>query len=162
MLWKAMFKGDYISAVEFGQKQPTMTISNVELLKLEQEDGRQKERGVIHFKETPRGWVLNRTNATCLAAMFGDETDDWAGKRVTLFATMVQVGRAKEAGIRVKGSPDIPRPISVEVKLPRRKPSVMRMEVTGKKVSPPPEPDPEPGPETHEEEQPQDDSDIEF
>jgi hypothetical protein len=144
MHYKAMFKGDYIAAVEFGAKQPTLTIASVKLCKLEQEDGRQKEKGIIAFKETERGWVLNRTNATCLAALFGDETDNWIGKRITLFSTMVQVGRAKESGIRVKGSPDISKPVTVEVKLPRRKPTSMRLEVTKAGRKPEPEPESKP------------------
>lgn len=147
MHWKALFKGDYIAAVEFGDKQPTLKIANVKLCKLESEDGRQKDKGVVFFEGKDRGWVLNRTNATCLGAMFGDDIEAWSGKRVTLYATMVQVGKKKEPGIRVKGSPDIAEPMKVEIKLPRKKPQWVTMLPTGAKAPvhaapPPPPPSP--------------------
>lgn len=132
MNWKALFKGDYIAAVELGDKRPTLTISDVKLCKLEQEDGRQKDKGIVSFREVDRGWVLNRTNATCLAAMFGEDTEQWIGKRVTLFSTPVKFGPKVEPGIRVAGSPDLAADLDVTVKLPKKKPIVMRMTVTGK------------------------------
>lgn len=129
MHWKALFKGDYIAAVEFGSKRYTMTIKVVKVEKLEGDNGKVKDRGVVYFRETPRGWVLNRTNAILLAAMFGDETDAWAGKRVTLYAKKVQLGREMVDGIRVLGSPDMPHDtMTVEVKLPRKKPAKVQLQ----------------------------------
>lgn len=138
MHWKKMFVGDYIAAVEFDGKTPTMKIKSVDLVKLEDDDGRQKDKGVIFFEQTDRGWVLCKTNAICLAAMFGDDTNGWIGKRVTLHAVDVQVGRERMPGIRVKGSPDIKAPLDVEIRLPKKKPFTMRMAVTGQPSSPPP------------------------
>jgi hypothetical protein len=130
MNWKLMFKGDYIAAVEMGDKTPTLTIKGVKLCKLEDDKGRQKDKGIVFFREIDRGWVLCKTNAMCLARMFGDDTNDWTGKRVTLFSTPVQVGKEKQPGIRVKGSPDLAAPMTVEIKLPKKKPFPMRMLVT--------------------------------
>jgi hypothetical protein len=135
---KVMLKGDYIAAVELGTKQPTLTIQSVKLVKLESIDkpGKERDRGVIGFKEIDRGWVMNRTNIECLMAMFGDETDAWLGKRVTIFATPVRVGTKTEPGIRIKGSPDIAQPIDAVIKLPRKKPITMTLVPTGKGASP--------------------------
>lgn len=130
MHWKSMFKGDYIAAVEFDGKSPTLTVAEVRMAKLEGEDGRQKDKGVVFFKETDRGWVLCKTNAMCLAAMFGDQVEGWTGKRVTLFATDVKVGPETKPGIRVKGSPDIDKTLNVEIKLPKRKPFQMQLAPT--------------------------------
>jgi len=132
MNWKARFKGDYIAAVEFGERRPTFTIEKVETCKLEQEDGTQKDKGVIRFKETPRGWVFCKTTGFCLAAMFGDDDEKWVGKRVTLHAEPVQVGPKTEPGIRVSGSPDIDKPITVQIKLPKKKAFTVRLVPTGK------------------------------
>lgn len=125
-------KGDYIAASEFGTKEPTLTILSAQLVRLEQEDGREKEKGVIRFKETDRGWVLNRTNLELLAALLGVETDQWAGKRVTLFAQPVKFGGKTELGIRVKGSPELDAPKVVTVKLPRRRPTEVTLVPTAK------------------------------
>jgi len=129
--YRAMFRGDYIAAVEIPEgREVTRTIRGVEIVSMESEDG-VSEKPVVHFEESPRGWVLNRTNAECLAGMFGEETNGWRGKRVTLYRTQVQLGREKVPGIRVAGSPDLDRDITVKVKLPRRRPTPMRLRRTG-------------------------------
>jgi len=130
------FLGQYITAAELIGKTPTLTIQRitlekVESLKLTDDDagGKLRDRIVIYFAEgrSGRGWLLNRTNAECLKEMFGRETDQWLGKRVTLFVTQVRVGPKMEPGIRVKGSPDIIDTMRIEVKLPRRKPVPMTL-----------------------------------
>jgi hypothetical protein len=126
----AAFKGDYIAAVEFEGKTPTVTIDHVKVVALEGEDGKVKDRPVVYFQETPRGWVLCKTTALSVAAMFGPETDRWNGKRITLRAEPVQVGRETKPGIRVKGSPDIEKSITFTLKLPRKKPRDITLERT--------------------------------
>lgn len=148
MHYGAMLVGQFLKAAEFGTgtipAQPTFTIANVVLEKLEsvavgdnEGSSKMKTKGVVYFREVDRGWVLNRTNAECLAAIFGKETNDWIGKRVTLFAADVRVGAKMDIGIRVKGSPDIAKEVTVSVKLPRRKPIPMRLIPTGDDDEPP-------------------------
>ncbi len=132
MDYRAMFKGNYLAAVEFGAHVFTAEIAEVRLVKLEQEDGRTKDKGVVFFKGHDRGWVLCKTNAICVAGMFGTDTTGWVGKRVTLFSASVKLGNEKVPGIRVKGSPDLTTPVEVEVKLPRRKAFKMTLQATGK------------------------------
>jgi hypothetical protein len=152
MDYRLMFKGDHIQAVEFQGKTPTLTIKSVALVELEDEKKKaSKEKGVVSFKETPKGWVLNRTNAESLAAMFGAETDAWVGKRVKLQAVTVQFGKEQVPGIRVMGSPDIAKPVTFTLKLPRKRPREVTMLATaakanGKAAPPPPPKEEEPPP----------------
>jgi hypothetical protein len=151
------FRGDYISAVEFGGRTPTLTIREVRVVELEDEKGVKRGRPVVFFSDVRRGWVLCKTTAHCLAAMFTAETATWAGKRVTLYEAQVQVGKERRPGIRVLGSPDIDKPVVFELRLPRKKPIRMSMKPTpkGEIVSPeepeivdeapPPRPDDIPG-----------------
>jgi hypothetical protein len=55
--------------------------------------------------------------------MFGRETDEWVGKRITLYPTTFN----DEPCIRVKGSPDIEADLSFELKLPRKAPKATRL-----------------------------------
>lgn len=126
----AAFKGDYIAAVEFEGKTPTLTIARVAVVELEGEDGTRKSKPVVYFRETKRGWVMCRTTAASVAAMFGVETSQWAGKRVTLLAREVDVGSEKKPAIRVKGSPDISAPITFTLKLPRKRPQQITLTPT--------------------------------
>lgn len=158
MHWQGFFKGTYITGAEFGDRTLVATISRVESVDLEGEDGRVKPRAVVWFSDLDRGWVLCKTNAICVAAMFGDDVDGWVGKRVHLFSTEVNVGKDKKIGIRVKGSPDITRPVTATIKLPRKKPFTMVLQPSknpnaGKPAAqaqqapePKPAPQPEPTP----------------
>lgn len=140
----AAFKGDYIAAVEFEGKTPLITIDHVKICELEGEDGKKKARPVVYFRESPRGWVLCKTTAQALAALFGAETDKWTGKRVHLRAEEVQVGKERKPGIRIAGSPDIEAPVKFELRLPRKKPKVVTLAKTtaGKVAEPPPAEEP--------------------
>lgn len=130
--WKGALAGDYLSAAAFDGKTPTLTVKSARLQDLEvrklnadERDGdtaQRKSKLVLFFGETAKGWVMNRTNATCMAAMFGDEVRGWVGRRVTLCAEMVQVGPKKDLGIRVVGSPDIEHTVEAKIELPRRRP----------------------------------------
>ena len=42
-------------------------------------------RWVLFFKELDKGMVLNTTGIRMLEKAFGDESDDWVGKRVTIY-----------------------------------------------------------------------------
>ena len=79
------------------------------------------------FEGAKKKLVLNRTNGECLKALFGRNVDDWIGKRITLYVAEFN----GEPCIRIKGSPDIERPITFELKLPRKKPRPMTMQKTG-------------------------------
>jgi hypothetical protein len=147
------FLGQYISAAELVGKRVTVKIDRVELEEVEPvDDGKKKnakakDRWIIYFstKNGPskRGWLLNRTNAECLKAMWGRETTDWVGHSVTLHTEREQLGPAIEPGIRVLGSPDITAPLKFDLKLPKKKAKEMTLLPTGKQA-PAAEPEPEP------------------
>ena len=54
-----------------------------------QEELGDQAKPVVYFKESEKGLVLNRTNANTIASQHGQDTEKWAGKRITLFATEV-------------------------------------------------------------------------
>lgn len=112
-----------------------MTLEKVESLKGDEDAaGKLKDKIVIYFAESKsgRGWLLNRTNAEALKEMWGRETNDWLGHKVTLFTTQVRVGKKMEPGIRIKGSPELTTTRTFELKLPRKKPMQTTLLPTGK------------------------------
>ena len=48
--WESLNPGDYISAVEMGGKPVTMTITAIEKVDFETEDGSHEKRGVVSFR----------------------------------------------------------------------------------------------------------------
>jgi uncharacterized protein YcbX len=61
-----------------------------------------ESKPVISFAETDKGLVLNKTNANTIASLYGPDTDEWNGKRVTLFATEVDFQGKQTLAIRVR------------------------------------------------------------
>lgn len=122
-----LFPGRFIKAGELGERQVTLRIASVDVEELEGDSGK-KIKGIVCFDGTPKQWVLNRTNATCLREMFGRKIPEWVGKRVTLYAGVWN----GEPCVRVWGSPDIAEDRNIEVALPRRKPIKMTMHAVRK------------------------------
>jgi hypothetical protein len=76
----------------------------------------------LSFAEFEKGLVLNKTNATNIAAFCGPDTDGWIGKKIVLVSAMVDYqGRSVEA-IRVR-APKTPHPRPAAAQAPASKPA---------------------------------------
>ena len=72
---------------------------------LNQEELGDDTKPVLYFEEMEKGLVLNRTNANTIASLYGQDTEDWVGKRITLFATEVDFRGQQALAIRVRMLP---------------------------------------------------------
>jgi hypothetical protein len=105
---KLMFPSEYLAAEEFDGKDITLTIKDARFDDLRTVDGGTKRKPLLYFGETDKKLVLNKTNATTIAKLHGAEAREWAGKRITLYATECQAfGKTVEC-IRVRAK--IPKP----------------------------------------------------
>jgi hypothetical protein len=142
-----LFPSRFLKAGLFVAKNKTLTISDYDAEALPQDDGKEKTRGIITFRETKLQLALNSTNGQCLKAMFGTTLANWVGKRVTLCADKDRdpSGGGMVDCIRVAGSPDIVQDMTIEIKLPRRKPKTRTLRKTANdpKTQPQPAPSPE-------------------
>ena len=141
----AMFPGRYLKS---GLLEGEVTLE-IESLVTEDlgTDGEEEARTSIKFRGAKRRLMLNVTNAKCVAAMFGKKLSEWTGKRITIYPTTCMSFGKREDCIRVRGSPDISKPIKVTVG-PTKRPEVMTLIRTATGANPPPSEDPpadEPG-----------------
>lgn len=144
-----LFPGRFLKSGLFKGRDVTLTIKGVRTESLPQEKGGEKVKGVLSFVERPLELVLNRTNGECIKAMFGRDTGDWVGKRITFWPAPFTDSFTGEVGtaIRVRGSPDISTSKPVEIRLPRKKPFTMTLVSTGKtteKIAPARQPEESP------------------
>lgn len=97
-----MYPSRFMKAEDFEEDESrTLTIRTVEMEEL----GKGKEavqKPVIYFRDHDKAMVANKTNANIIAKLYGDDSDDWIGKRITLYAIEVQVGSDMVRAIRVK------------------------------------------------------------
>lgn len=127
-----LFPGRFIKAADLNGKEVTLTISAVVTDELIGDKGTEV-KGLVSFAGKKKQLVLNKTNGLCLKQMFGRESDDWVGKRVTIYPTTFN----DEPCIRVKGSPDIEQDISFDLKLPRKAPKATKLVKTKAAVAAP-------------------------
>jgi len=132
--YRRMFGGTYLSAPTLGQPGEDLTfkIDRVTGRDVETPEGDVRRRLVVHLVDA-KPWLPCRTTAECMGAMWGPRVADWAGREITLYHDpTVRVGSKVVGGIRVRGAPDLPRPIEVEIPQPRRKPLKIRLVNTGR------------------------------
>lgn len=115
MDYELLFPSNYIKSIDFQGKDRTVKITAVKAEVLESNKGK-KMKPILSLEDSERKWVLNRSNAECLVAMFGRKTEGWIGKRVTLYPMPYSKSKSGFA-IRVRGSPDIKKPIEFSAQI---------------------------------------------
>ena len=93
---------DYIAAIELKGRDVTLTIAKVERKELKMAGGEKDMCAVVHFRETPKMLILNKTNASSLVVLYGSQANDWTDKRVTIYPTKVPCGRETVDAIRIR------------------------------------------------------------
>ena len=62
----------------------------------------ETRKPVMYFQRAKRGLIVNRTNWRAVADLYGDESDNWKGKRITLTPTMVDAYGRQTKAVRVR------------------------------------------------------------
>lgn len=104
--YRSMFDRDYLGHWDLAGRDVTVTIRDVKAGKLTAQGGRTSKKPVIYFEGKEKGLACNKSNGKTIAGMYGANTDDWIGKRITLFPTTTTFGSEVVDCIRVR--PKIP------------------------------------------------------
>jgi hypothetical protein len=93
-----LYPSKYLKGEDLQGRSVTVTIEKLTLEKMGQS---QESKPVLSFVGARKSLVLNRTNALVIARLYGDETNLWAGKAVTLFATAIRAFGENHTVVRV-------------------------------------------------------------
>src|SRR5262245_44523841 len=96
--------GETLKAADLPDEGQVFTISDVEVKHFD--DG---VKFIVRFDETDRVLVANLTNSRTIAGLYGDETDDWHGQRITLYPTETTFNGRQTPCIRVRSRPPKPK-----------------------------------------------------
>lgn len=146
MDYEKLFPGRFIKSADLDRKDVTLQIKAI---RSEDIDG--KPKAILSFQGTKKEMVMNRTNAEAIKLMFGRETDNWIGKRITIYPETIPdpFNGGTTTAIRVRGSPDIKAAETATVQRGRKTikvsvaPTQVRTRANGKSqkaASPPPPP----------------------
>lgn len=81
---KTCYPSRYLRVEDLNDKPVTLIITSVAVEDVGGQGKDEDTKPVIYFKDTPKGFVLNKTNMKIIVKKYGDETDDWVGKYLTL------------------------------------------------------------------------------
>lgn len=62
----------------------------------------EARKPVMYFQKAKRGLIVNRTNWRAVADLYGDESDNWAGKQIVLAPEMVDAYGKQTKAVRVR------------------------------------------------------------
>ena len=87
--WRKYFDDKYIGAWDLEGKPDgvALVIKDVKVEVMQDPTGGKSKKPVVYFEKATKGMVLNKTNARTIAKLHGNDTDEWTGKTVTLYAT---------------------------------------------------------------------------
>ena len=97
------FPSEYLKAADLQGRTVTVIMERVEVREVG--DG---PKPVLYFEGKEKGLVLNKTNSNTVAAIYGDETDDWMGQPLTLFEAQVDYQGRQVPAVRVRVPPRQP------------------------------------------------------
>lgn len=101
---KTLYPSKYLSAPDLNGREFTLTVREVKLEKFDR-NGDQIQLPVVYFEKCRKGLGLNKTNAWRIAALYGFETEAWAGKPVTIFPTTCDAWGSRVDCVRVREEP---------------------------------------------------------
>lgn len=106
-----MFEGKYLGSWNLidddgTRRELTVTIEKVEAQEIVGEGGKRNKKPVVHFVGKKLPMVIGKTVAKTIAGLYGNDTKNWIGKRITIYGTTTEVGGETKDCIRVK--PTVP------------------------------------------------------
>lgn len=103
--YRSMYDRDYIYAFDLNGRDHVVIIARVQAGELTAAGGRKSKKPIIFFEGKEKGFALNKTNGKTIAAMYGNDTTEWLGKRIVIFPTTTSMGGETVDCIRVRPRP---------------------------------------------------------
>ena len=101
------FPSNYLKAADLNNRTIKLKMEKVVFEEIGQD---KDQKPVLFFQEVKKGLVLNKTNATTIGAVHGQEFEGWTGKEIELFSMMVPFQGQNVPAIRVRAAPEEPAP----------------------------------------------------
>ena len=113
--WKRLINPDYLGAysLEAGNDM-ILTIKSVKREMITGTGGKKEECPVCHWQENQKPMILNVTNMKSIAKMYGPYIENWAGKRVQIYASTTKFGGDTVECLRIRKDPPEEKQIACE------------------------------------------------
>jgi len=106
--WKQLVNPDYIGAYALPNGEDlTVTIESVAREVVTMAGGKKEECTVVRLVKN-KPFILNATNSKSIHRLYGAYIEDWAGKRITLYASTTKFGGELVECLRIR--PEVAKP----------------------------------------------------
>jgi hypothetical protein len=99
LIFDDLYGSRYFSASDLHGETPRHRIGKVEIAELKDQNGTTKKKMLVYLNGVEKPLVLNKTNATKLAAAFGKDSRNWIGVYIELYSEMTSLGKE---GVRLR------------------------------------------------------------
>lgn len=100
--WKRLINPDYIGAYSLDEGQDlTVVIDFVRHEQITGTGGKKEDCTVAHLRNQ-KPMILNVTNSKSIAKLYGPYIEDWAGKPITLYASMTKMAGEQVECLRIR------------------------------------------------------------
>ena len=111
-----IFPSKYLKANDLNSKPIIVTIDSAPLEVLKNPEGKEQSKVVLYFRGAKKALPLNVSNWDAVAAICGEDTDDWPGGRIELYADKTRMGGKTVDCIRVRAPQDAAAKIATPTK----------------------------------------------
>lgn len=94
------FPSTLLKVEDLAGKPVTLTMDHVELQELQGDRGKET-KPILSFRKTDKKMVVNSTNWNTISSLYGEESDNWVGQRITLVPREVDFKGKMTMAIRV-------------------------------------------------------------
>lgn len=95
-------ESSWLKAADLQRKEHTVTIENVTLAEVGRDNEQKQRKLELHFVGRDKTLLLNKTNSDAISYAYSPDTDNWLGKQIVLYPTMVDFGGKAVEAIRVR------------------------------------------------------------
>jgi hypothetical protein len=100
-----IFPSKYLKASDLN-KPIVVTIDSAPFEVLKNPEGKEQSKVVLYFRGAKKALPLNITNWDAVAAICGEDTEDWPGGKIELYADKTRMGGKTVDCIRVRAARD--------------------------------------------------------
>lgn len=100
--WKLMYPSQFLNAADLHEKEVQVTIEAIAMEEVPDPQGKKQMKPVVTLVGKQKRWPLPKTCAKAIAAKYGKNTDDWKGKKITIYPTTCLAFGAEVECVRVK------------------------------------------------------------
>ena len=110
-----VFPSKYLKAADLNGTPLVVTIVSAPMETLQSPEGKEQTKTILYLRGTKKLLPLNITNWDSIAAIAGDDSDDWAGHKIELYPTTTEMKGKTVDCIRVRAL-EQPKPATKQTK----------------------------------------------